>query len=85
MGVLNLIKGRDSALIILSHRRCAINLAFYIVQKFHDPMFERAGCVQDTNEPIQVGMYVQQRFRSDCASAQSDKSLNFPPTETLDP
>ena len=41
---LNVIKGHNS-LITLRHRRwndpgAPINLAFYIVQKFHDPMFE---------------------------------------------
>ena len=34
---------------------------------------------------VQVGMYVQRRFKSVCTSPQSDQSLSFPPEEMLDP
>ena len=34
---------------------------------------------------VQVGMFVQQRLQSVCASAQSNQSLSFSPEETLNP
>ena len=34
---------------------------------------------------VQVGKYVQRRFKSVCKSAQSDQSLSFPPEEMLNP
>ena len=36
-------------------------------------------------EPISAGMCVQRRFKSACASTQSDQSFSFPPVDTLNP
>ena len=35
--------------------------------------------------PVQIGECVQRIFKSICESAQADRSLSFPPEETLEP
>ena len=66
--------------LMVLHSFVKINLLFRIM----DPL-KRKSPEFETSTRLQVGICVLRRFKSACASAQSDQSLSFSPEEKLDP